>query len=100
LSDKPLKAFTVRKDAKAHGTGKLIEGPFRPGDRVVIIEDVITPGGSVLRAVEAVRHEQGIVVGVLALVDREEGGRQSIEATGVKVMSIVRASEIIAAMKD
>jgi orotate phosphoribosyltransferase len=100
LSDKPLKAFTVRKDTKAHGTGKLIEGPFSSGDRVVIIEDVITTGDSALRAVEAVQHEQGIVVGVLALVDREEGGRQLIEATGVKVMSIARASEIIAAMKE
>jgi orotate phosphoribosyltransferase len=98
--DKPLKAFTVRKDAKAHGTGKVIEGPFSAGDRVVIVEDVITTGGSALRAVEAVRHEQGIVVGVLALVDREEGGRQSIEAAGVEVMSMARASEIIAAMKD
>jgi orotate phosphoribosyltransferase len=100
LSDKPLKAFTVRKDAKAYGTGKLIEGPFRSGDRVVIVEDVITTGGSALRAVEAIRHEQGIVVGVLALVDREEGGRESIEATGVKVISMIRAGEIMAAMKD
>jgi orotate phosphoribosyltransferase len=99
-SDKPLKAFTVRKDAKAHGTGKLIEGPFSAGDRVVIVEDVITTGGSALRAVEAVRDKQGIVVGVLALVDREEGGRQSIEAAGIKVMSMARASEIIAAMND
>lgn len=55
LAGSPLRAFTVRKEAKIHGTGKLIEGPFTPGDRVVIIEDVITTGGSALRAIDAVR---------------------------------------------
>lgn len=95
LSDNPLRAFTVRKEAKAHGTGKLVEGPFSPGDRVVIIEDVITTGSSALRAVEAVRQAQGIVTGVLALVDREEGGREAIEKVGLAVVSLVRASEIV-----
>lgn len=99
LSDKPLRAFTVRKETKSHGTGKLIEGPFKSGDRVAIVEDVITSGGSALRAIEAVRKEQGIVAGVLALVDREEGGREAIEAAGVEVVSMVRARELILAMK-
>ena len=58
---RPLRAFTVRKEAKAHGTGKLLEGPFRAGDRVAVIEDVITPGGSALRATEAVRAAGGEV---------------------------------------
>src|SRR5918911_4426175 len=53
LSGTPLRAFTVRKEAKAHGTGKLIEGPFRSGDHVAVIEDVITTGGSALKAGEA-----------------------------------------------
>jgi len=97
-SDKPLKAFTVRKEKKTHGTAKLIEGPFTPGDRVAIVEDVITTGGSALRAIEAVREGRGIVVGVLALVDREEGGRDAIEAAGIEVMSMVRSSEIISTM--
>ena len=70
-----VRSFTVRKEAKQHGTGKLIEGAFLPGDRVVIIEDVITTGGSALKAVEAVRAAGGDIQGVLALVDREEGGR-------------------------
>src|SRR5919204_6594373 len=70
----PLRAFTVRKEAKGHGTGRLIEGPFRAGDRVAVVEDVITTGGSALRAAEAVRAAGGTVAGVLALVDREEGG--------------------------
>src|SRR5712671_2270912 len=51
----PLRAFTVRKEAKTHGTGKLLEGPFRKGDRVAVIEDVLTTGGSALRAIDAVR---------------------------------------------
>jgi orotate phosphoribosyltransferase len=93
-SEKPLRAFTVRKQAKEHGTGKLIEGPFNAGDRVAIIEDVITTGRSALQAIEAVRSAGGEIAGVLALVDREEGGREAIEATGVQVVSIVKASEI------
>src|SRR6185312_14025951 len=77
---KPLRAFTVRKEPKTHGTGKLIEGPFREGDRVVVIEDTITTGGSARKAVDAVRAAGGIVEGVLALVDREEGGRETLES--------------------
>ena len=94
-SDQPLRAFTVRKEAKAHGTGRLIEGPFREGDHVAVIEDVITTGGSALRAIEAIRAAHGTVEGVLALVDREEGGRQAIESAGVSIISLVSASQII-----
>ncbi len=96
LTDHPLRAFTVRKEAKAHGTGKLIEGPFQHGDRVVVIEDVITTGGSALKAVSAVKAAGGTIAGVLALVDREEGGRQAIEAAGVPVVSLVLARELMA----
>jgi orotate phosphoribosyltransferase len=92
---KPLRAFTVRKEAKSHGTGKLIEGPFRAGDRVAVIEDVITTGGSALRAVDAVDSAGGTVLGVLALVDREEGGREALEARVPHVVSLVRAGEIL-----
>jgi orotate phosphoribosyltransferase len=91
----PVRAFTVRKEAKTHGTGKLIEGPFQPGDGVAVIEDVITTGGSALRAVDAVVAAGGTVRGVLALVDREEGGREAIEARGIEVLSLVRAGEIV-----
>jgi orotate phosphoribosyltransferase len=93
-SENPLRAFTVRKQAKEHGTGKLIEGPFNPGDRVAIIEDVITTGRSALQAIDAVRSAGGKIEGVLALVDREEGGRETIESAGIQVVSIVKASEI------
>jgi orotate phosphoribosyltransferase len=92
----PLRAFTVRKAAKAHGTGRLIEGPFREGDRVAVIEDVITTGGSALRAVEAVRAAGGSVAGVLALVDREEGGRDVLVSAGLPVVTLARASDIVA----
>jgi orotate phosphoribosyltransferase len=92
----PMRAFTVRKEAKAHGTGRLIEGPFHAGDRVAVVEDVITTGGSALRAVEAVRAAGGIVAGVLALVDREEGGRDALVSAGLPVVALARASDIVA----
>jgi len=97
-SDQPLRAFTVRKELKAHGTGKLLEGPFKQGDHVAVIEDVITTGGSAIRAIDAVRAAGGIVAGVLALVDREEGGRQTIEKAGVPVIALVTASQILNAL--
>ena len=96
LAGRPVRAFTVRKAPKAHGTGQLIEGPFRAGDRVVVVEDVITTGGSAAKAVDAVRAAGGTVVGVLAVVDREEGGRAAIEALGVPVRALATASAIVA----
>jgi orotate phosphoribosyltransferase len=99
-SASPVRAFTVRKEPKTHGTGKLIEGPFREGDRVAVIEDTITTGGSAKKAIGAVRAAGGIVVGVLALVDREEGGREALEAEGVQVISLARASEIVPRIPD
>jgi len=97
-SGEPLRAFTVRKEAKQHGTGKLIEGPFRVGDRVVIVEDVITTGGSAERAIDAVRAAGGTVVGVLAVVDREEGGRGALEHAGVPVHALATLGEVVAAL--
>jgi orotate phosphoribosyltransferase len=95
-TSRPLRAFTVRKEAKAHGTGKLVEGPFRDGDRVVVIEDVITTGGSAIRAAAAIRAAGGVVLGVLALVDREEGGREALESAGYEVRSLATAGDIFA----
>jgi orotate phosphoribosyltransferase len=84
----PLDAFSVRKEAKGHGTTKVIEGNFAPGSRVVVVEDVITSGGSALRAIDAVQGEGGNVVGVLAVVDREQGGREKIEQKGIGVVAL------------
>lgn len=97
-TDEPVRAFTVRKEAKAHGTGRLIEGPFSVGDHVVVIEDTITTGGSARRAIEAVLAAGGSVLGVLALVDREEGGRETLEGDGHRVISLATANEITARM--
>jgi len=92
---RPLRAFTVRKATKSHGTGKLIEGPFNPSDRVVVTEDVITTGSSALKAVEAIRETGAIVLGVLALVDREEGGREALQQAGLAVRVLVSARAIV-----
>jgi orotate phosphoribosyltransferase len=96
----PIRAFTVRKEAKGHGTGKIIEGPFHSSDRVVVIEDVITTGGSALKAISAIENAGATVIGVLSLVDREEGGRERIEGEGYTVRSLARAEEIIARMQQ
>ncbi len=93
-SDAVVEAFSVRKEAKDHGTKRRIEGNFRSGDDVVVVEDVITSGGSALQAMEAVRDFGGRVVGVLAVVDREQGGRARIEATGTIVVALTTASEL------
>lgn len=90
-----IEAFTVRKEAKTHGGGRQVEGPVEPGVRVVVIEDVVTTGGSALRAVQALRAFGATVIGVLALVDREEGGREAIEAAGHELVALYRVSELV-----
>ena len=90
----PMHAFSVRKRAKRHGTGRRIEGCFESGARVVVIEDVITTGGSALQACEAVREEQGSIVGVLAAVDRQEGGADAIREAGLHVVSLFGVDEL------
>lgn len=94
-SGDPVDAFTVRKQAKEHGTGKRVEGNFAAGQRALVIEDVITSGGSALQACDAVEAEGGVVIGVLALIDREAGGREVIETRGYPVQSLFRISELL-----
>jgi orotate phosphoribosyltransferase len=96
MTPRSIRAFTVRKEPKTHGTGKLIEGPFRTGDRVVVVEDVITTGGSALRAITAVRAGGGTVIGILAVVDREEGGTEALSEEGVPVVVLARAVDVMA----
>jgi orotate phosphoribosyltransferase len=95
IASAPVDAFSVRKQPKDHGTGRRIEGNFAAGRRVVVIEDVITSGGSALQACEVVEAEGGIVLGVLAIIDRESGGREAIEARGYKVITLFRVSELL-----
>ena len=87
--------FTVRKAPKQHGTGRRIEGCFEPGAHAVVVEDVITTGGSALEAVAAVRAEGGSVSGVLAVVDRGEGGREAIERAGIAVRALVHVGDLL-----
>jgi orotate phosphoribosyltransferase len=89
-----LDAFTVRKQAKAHGTGRRIEGCFAPGAATVVVEDVMTTGQSALEAIRAVEEEGGRVLGVVAVVDREEGGRSTLEQAGYHVEALVTATEL------
>ncbi len=87
LEGEPVDAFIVRKEPKGHGTGQWIEGrkTIPDGSRVAVLEDVVTTGGSAMKAIERCRAEKLEVVGCFALVDRMEGGREAIEATGVPV---------------
>lgn len=93
----PLNIFTVRKEAKSHGRNKRIEGNFQNGDEVIVVDDVITTGGSTIKAIEAIQTEGGAVRAALVLVDREEGGRQAIEELGIPVFSLFTRSDLLAA---
>jgi orotate phosphoribosyltransferase len=93
----PLDAFTVRKAAKSHGAERRIEGCFETGMAVVVVEDVITTGASALEAVRVVRAAGGTVRGVLAVVDRAEGGRDAVEREGLEVRALVALPELLAA---
>ena len=79
--DRDLKGFFVRKERKAHGTSQWIEGPeLEPGERCLVVEDVVTTGGSTVAAIERVREQGQVVAGVLAILDRLAGGATAIEA--------------------
>jgi orotate phosphoribosyltransferase len=90
-----LDAFTVRKQPKDHGTGRVIEGNLPEEGPVVVVEDVITSGGSALQAIRAVETAGARVLGVLAVVDREEGGRARITAEGYSVTALFTASDLL-----
>lgn len=94
-----LPAFYVRKEKKDHGTEKLLEGDkaLCPGMRVALLEDVITTGGSSLKALEVLKAAGAEIAGIIALVDRDEGGRETIEAQGVKLVALTTRHDF---MKD
>jgi orotate phosphoribosyltransferase len=95
-SPRALRAFTVRKEPKSHGTQQLIEGPLEPGDSVVIVEDVLTTGRSALRATQAAQAAGVTVLGVLAVVDREETGMENLTQAGFHVRCLTKISDILA----
>ncbi|MDA8744113.1 orotate phosphoribosyltransferase [Rubripirellula amarantea] len=86
--DLPLKGFMVRKEPKGHGMGKQVEGPVKPGDKVIIVEDVITSGGSAIKAVEAARAFGLEVDCVIAIIDRLAGGEEAFKAIGVELITL------------
>ncbi|MBI4420085.1 MAG: orotate phosphoribosyltransferase [Gemmatimonadetes bacterium] len=89
-----LDAFAVRKQAKTHGATRRIEGCFTAGAAVVVAEDVITTGASAREAIAAVEAEGGKVLGVLAIVDRHEGGREALERAGYAVEALFTAADL------
>ncbi|MCP2605251.1 orotate phosphoribosyltransferase [Candidatus Aminicenantes bacterium AH-873-B07] len=91
---KPLPAFIVRKEPKKHGEQKMIEGPFKAGWKVAIIDDVCTTGGSILKACKAVEEAGGEIVLTMVIVDRLEGGRENIEKNGYKFISLLTKKDL------
>jgi orotate phosphoribosyltransferase len=85
----------IRKETKAHGTQKRIEGEFNKGETVVVVDDVTTTGGSLVQSVLVLRSEGLTVEKVLTVVDREEGGREAVEETGVEFIPLVSASTLL-----
>ena len=92
-----LHAFIIRKEPKGHGTGQWLEGRknLPPGTKVVIVEDVVTTGGSSMKAVRRAEEEGLVVLGIVTLVDREEGGRENIEKEGYWLRTIFTRSELV-----
>jgi orotate phosphoribosyltransferase len=93
-TERPLRGFIVRKDVKQHGKGQAVEGPVSPGDRVLIVEDVVTTGGSALRAIDQARDFGLQVIGALAVVDRLAGGGAAFAAKGVPLRSLLTIADL------
>ena len=85
-----INGLIVRKEAKTHGMSKMIEGDLRPGSKVAIVDDTCTTGGSLLKTIDAVENEGGVVTSVLIILDRNMGGREKITSRGHKFASILK----------
>ncbi len=91
----PLDAFSVRKKAKGHGAGKRIEGAAVKGARIVVVDDTLTSGGSLVETVRVLRGAGGDVVGALVLVDREEGGAERLASEQLPLSPVFTARELL-----
>jgi len=91
--NRPLQGFMVRKEAKGHGTQRFIEGPVQPGDKVVIVDDVVTTGGSALQAVDRVEEFGCKVVHAVGIVDRLQGGRAAFDARGIPFSALLTVED-------
>ncbi len=90
-----INAFSVRKKAKEHGTGRRIEGADLSGARVIIVEDSTTTGGSALQAIAVVEEAGATVLAVLTVVDREEGAKEKLAEAGYRFITLFAASELL-----
>ena len=99
IKGEPLEAFVVRKEPKKHGTMLWVEGNVNKGDRVLIVEDVITTGGSSKKAIQRAKKCGLKVMGLLTLIDRQEGGREIIEAMGLPFRALFTKEELFEAYK-
>jgi orotate phosphoribosyltransferase len=93
-ADSPLRGFFVRKEAKEHGLGRRLEGRFREGDAVALLEDTCTTGGSTLEAAEVVESAGGKISRVLCLVDRGEGAAEAFEERGLKLEALFGRADL------
>ena len=95
---RPLHGLLVRKEAKGHGTGQYVEGlgNFSTGDRVAMLEDVVTTGGSLLKACDRIRDAGLSIVAVCAILDREEGGREKLREAGYDLLALFTRAELVA----
>jgi len=91
----PMRGFMVRKQSKGHGTNQYIEGPVKSGDRVVIVEDVVTTGGSSLEAIKRVEEAGLKVAGVIAIIDRMEGGAEAFIEKGYPFRSLLTIKDLL-----
>ena len=95
INKQPIKPFVVRKEPKGHGTGKQIEGNVQPGEKVFIVEDVVTTAGSSLKAAKVAKDFGLEILGIIAIVDREEGGEENIRKEGFEFFPIFKISEFL-----
>lgn len=86
--------YLVLRKERNHGTKKLIIGSLAAGEEIDIIEDVVTTGGSILKAAKLIRENGGVVKRAIVVVDREEGGRENLEANGIELISVVKISDV------
>lgn len=100
LNNDPINAFSIRKEQKDHGIIKWVEGDLNKGDRVVIIDDVVTTGGSTIKAIERARAEGLEVVRVVTLIDRQEGGVENVQKYVDDVSAIITRDELMEAINS
>ncbi|MBU1698641.1 MAG: orotate phosphoribosyltransferase [Candidatus Eisenbacteria bacterium] len=91
----PLRTFMVRSKAKDHGTGRAVEGNLESGDRVVVLDDVVTSGGSLIKVLEPIREAGAVIVGATAILDREQGAAQALADAGLPFAPLFRISDLL-----